>query len=307
MRFLAVLGVLALVLAGCADPATTQAAEDDDFDGLDVASREGTGTILGVVVDQAIVPVADVTVSLSGNGAQGEATTDAEGRFVFTDLEPGTYVLDAAKPGYDAVQTSAPVEADVPEPPVVKMQVTRLVSGTPFMEGLQFNGYLECAYSFVVSSTCVNDYTRLAGPVCPGGCRPELASLLDNREYVTPLGTDWQTIVLEMVWDQSLSGTSEELHMTTSFFARESTSHFFSSVDSASPMRVQLDVGVAGPGQNQEPVSPAPEGIEDFFVFMSAAGSQVAVEQEFEVFQHNFYLLPPPEGWSLVAGDSNPF
>lgn len=70
--------------------------------------------ILGQVVDAVGHPVGGAVVTLSGGLAQISLTsvareleggprrslTDAEGRFVFSDLAAGSYTLDAAKPGY---------------------------------------------------------------------------------------------------------------------------------------------------------------------------------------------------------------
>ena len=56
-----------------------------------------------------------------------------------------------------------------------------------------------------------------------------------------------------------------------------------------------------------------PEGKEDYLVFVnpSASGSDlpvaVMIEQSFELFVNTFYFGSPPEGWSFVAGDGNPF
>jgi hypothetical protein len=79
----------------------------------------GTGLILGQVVDgQGETPVPGATVSLSGNvtfpapgrGAGGAPTAtyveprrvfaDAQGRFTFTDLPAGSFLLSAIAPGY---------------------------------------------------------------------------------------------------------------------------------------------------------------------------------------------------------------
>jgi hypothetical protein len=66
----------------------------------------GTALITGRVVDaESGAPVASTVVTLSGRGqtpaqANNRVLTDAQGRFFFSDLPPGTVNLAASKPGY---------------------------------------------------------------------------------------------------------------------------------------------------------------------------------------------------------------
>ena len=69
----------------------------------------GTGILAGRVVDPGGVPVPHATVALSGNPAAASpqrpagvdrVVTDAQGRFVFVALPPGSYSLSASKPGW---------------------------------------------------------------------------------------------------------------------------------------------------------------------------------------------------------------
>src|SRR5262245_9121910 len=68
-----------------------------------------TGIIAGRVVDAAGAPVANAIVSAivgqagptTGRGAQGDrVATNAEGRFVFTNLAAGPYRVEVSKPGW---------------------------------------------------------------------------------------------------------------------------------------------------------------------------------------------------------------
>lgn len=309
MRVFLVCGLLALTaLAGCAEE-PSEAGEPGEFDDLGVEVDEDTGIILGVVVDQAIVPVEGVRVQLEGGGGPLETLTDADGRFVFDDLEPGSYFVTVSKPGYAGTQSSVVVEAGVEKPPVLKVQVERLFDQDPYMETLQFVGFVGCAYNFLVSSTCVNDYTRIL-PVCGGGCAPQVTGVVDQREYRSEVGNGWQTVLWEMTWDSSLSGTAEEMQITVSYEDRVGASHWFSSVSMGQPYRMQVDVGVPGPGAqipSGEPELIDAEGRDDLWNMISAGESDVAVQQEVEIFQSNFYFAAAPDGWSLLAGDGNPF
>ena len=60
---------------------------------LPLAAQKTTGTISGVVTDQAgaVVPGSDVTATNTENGASRSAKSGASGEYVITDLPAGTY------------------------------------------------------------------------------------------------------------------------------------------------------------------------------------------------------------------------
>ena len=65
-------------------------------------TQSTTGTIQGTVADQAgaIVPGATVVVKNLATNLTKNLTSDADGRFVFLQLQPGRYSLEVAKQGY---------------------------------------------------------------------------------------------------------------------------------------------------------------------------------------------------------------
>lgn len=310
---LAVPLVLLVAFAGCASSGTEDPVSPDDFDDLDVQPTATTGVILGVVVDEAITPIPDATVALQGAGGEKSGTTDAQGRFAFGGLEPGTYLLKVSAPQFTSAQSSAEVVAGLEDPPVVRILLTRLFSQDPYAELIKFDGYIACAYAYGVSSTCVNDYTRLAGfvPGCEGGCLRDYNVSQQGgniREFRTNIGPGWQTLVMEMYWEPSMGPPVKgTMGMTISYFTRTSTGHWYATCDGPSPLRCQIDVGEKGPNQSEEPELIPPEGLQDLFVLFSAGNEDVAVNQKFQFFQTNFYYAIPPEGWSFVNNDPMPF
>lgn len=323
MRLVPVVAFFALAgvsLAGCSDGTTAEPDADSGFEDLGAQASSTTGVILGVVVDDAIRPVKDVAVGLKLPGGEDKATaSDVEGRFAFSNLQPGTYFLSTRHPQFSAAQTSVEVVAGVSDPPVLRVQITRLFSQDPYSVLTKFDGYLSCAYSLGLSSTCVNDYTRVtgeqctpAGCYCAGGCLRDynLSSAGGNvREYVSSVDPGWQVLVIEETWEPT-SDAGTALGFTVSYFSRPNAGHWFGSVNGENPLRIQFDVGEehasASYGGEEPPMIP-PEGYDELFVFFGAGDGSVVLSQGFQSFQTSFYYGIPPDGWSFVAGDELPF
>ena len=66
------------------------------------AQSTSTGMIVGVVTDasNAIVPNATVTITLKSTGTSRSTVTDTQGRYVFADVDPGTYDITISKTGF---------------------------------------------------------------------------------------------------------------------------------------------------------------------------------------------------------------
>ena len=286
--------MLAVSLAGCAETAEPAATE---------APELVEGTLRGVVVDAAIVPVAGAQVILVGTAF--ETTTDVDGVFSFSGVPPGTYVLEVSTLIHEPTQVTV-VIGDGPAEPV-KVQLERRFAQDPYLEQQEIQGYMNCGYSIGLSSPCILDYTQLL-PVCPGGCVPQLYGISgDIRRFEVPIEAGWQSRVNEIVWRPS-TGTSESLSMTVSFYDRTS-SHSYDGAAGPSPLRHQMDMD----SERTHPDWIPPEGKEDYLVFVnpSASGSTlpfaVMIEQNFELFVSTFSYGSAPGGWSFVAGDGNPF
>lgn len=314
--------LLASLLAGCAGGGGGPAAAPDDaqrFEDLDVEATETTGIILGVVVDASITPIDGATVTLTSAQPPMSQKTDSQGRFAFADLEPGTYLLQATHAQFSTAQASTEVVAGVDEPKAVRILLERLFDRDPFSEIIKFDGFLACAYAIGVSSTCVNDYTRVTGEQCtPAGCYCAGGCLRDQnlsqtggniREYVSTVGPGWQVMVIEETWEPT-SDAGKNLGFTVSYFSRPNAGHWFGSVNGPNPIRIQFDVGVehgsASYGGDEPSIIP-PEGYNELFVFFGAGSGSVVLNQRFQSFQTSFYYGVPPEGWSFVNGDPMPF
>lgn len=131
-----------LVVAGCLGGSESAEAPAADASlSADARFDESTGAIAGVVTDDALVPIAGAVVRLDGGGTN--VTTDADGRFAFSFLPPGTVVLVASQPGYqDATEIVTVTSGAVAQ---ASLQLVALPSAEAFHATQQSDGRMLCA------------------------------------------------------------------------------------------------------------------------------------------------------------------
>lgn len=318
---LAILLLLAGGLAGCADAGEADPVEGTEFDDLDVRVSATTAAVVGIVVDERIVPVVGAQVALTGAGVERAMATDGQGRFAFADLAAGTYFLGASSPAHTPAQTSVEAVAGA-EPAPVKLLLTRLFQQDPFVEQRKFDGFIQCnqAGIYYGSAPCITDFTGAAGGTLNGtagctqaGCAPQLRRVLtEQRGFRTAVDGGWQSIVLEMTWQES-SETFRRMGITFSYNeTQRPASHWYARSDSESPLRMEIKAGEPDDTSQGEPDMIPPEGHADLYYFVGVRQDMfpvpaVALNQNFQVFQTTFYYAIPPEGWSIVNGDPLPF
>lgn len=140
MRSAAVALVVLVLAAGCAEapgePGGADAAEAEP-------ARAGVGALLGVVVDDAVRPLPDAAVAVSGPSGTLQATTDATGGFRFDGLAAGVYLVEVTKRYYIAHQQAVTV-VEGAEPAVTRFQLTFEASKVPFASVYKYDGFYEC-------------------------------------------------------------------------------------------------------------------------------------------------------------------
>lgn len=160
--------VLVLLLAGCAGTTgSTSSAEGDSL-------APGQGVLAGLVVDDAIRPIAGASIDVTGPGGAFNATTDAGGLFEIRGLEPGAYLVRVTKEYYSPHEQAVVVQTGVEDPDLVRFQLVFEASSVPFASVYKYEGFHECGLNFIRVCSNINIATWIVvcgstgGAVCLG-------------------------------------------------------------------------------------------------------------------------------------------
>jgi hypothetical protein len=270
-----------------------------DFSDLGLEATASTGVIRGLVVDAAIRPIGNATVSVTP-GNQTLRTTQG-GTFGFDGLAAGTYFLHVARRGYTTVQASAEVVAGVDSPPLVRVQLVADPVSTPYVDVFHFTGFLTFGAAIVATSVG----TTVFGPLAD--------ALSDQSIWVLNFTVLPQWSQGELVWDQTQPLGGDFIWEMTD----TSNTHYGYRETGPSPAlaywntsvlvehnKTTLDpnVGIAyrffgGP----HPLCTTPPPVPSNF------GCGITFQQRAEVYIHNFYNFIPAEGWRFTKdGDPVP-
>ncbi len=290
MRPHGMMALLALAaFAGCSDDAPSEAVVDD----LGLEATETTGVIRGVVIDDAISPVAGVTITAQGPGGEAPATESTEeGAFGFDGLAPGTWFLEASKPGFGRIQQSVDVVADVETPPLVKIQMIRDPALTPFVEAVSWTGFIECSLR------------AGTGPANQGSVGLNACDGVGNQYSGFPLGGFSglpDLLQAELVWE-----STQTLGSGLSFVVGPPTCEDikYGRADGASPLVIPLAQADLT-GNNVSEADGVCYRVFSFTAEETAHFAGLILSQEFGAYFHGFHNFLPPEGWQF-SKDGDP-
>lgn len=274
MRWMA--AFLVLVLAGCSATPPSSEAPDTTYEDLGLQAAQDRGVIRGVVVDEAITPLPGAVVTRTGGES---ATTDAQGRFGFSNVEPGTQFLSASRPGYTSVQSVTEVEAGVLEPRSVTIQLTRIPGSEPRVVALVWHGFMQCSWTLggaFATGCLVSDFTD------------------DNSRAFDAIDAEPSFLQSETLWEPTQT-------LGTSFCMRQYASEdiggdvLVDDVCGESPLVQQVD----GARLNETGVGTT-QGLERL-VWVSGYGAPqgpgFALNQQFDLYTHLFYNVVPDPEW----------
>jgi len=317
MRAVAVAaGLAVLALAGCSGHgAAKDPAASADFSSLGLAPTATTGVIRGIVVDEAVRPLGNVSIVARGDGGRElHGNTTAAGVFGFSNVAPGTWFLGATRPGYRPAQSSVDVVAGVAEPPAVKVVLSIDAANRPYVEAYQFEGFLECG----VTTPSVSVALCLA----PNEVVPNATDEKTQVTYQLTGRPRW--IQTEMTWDSTqAAGDAMTLEYSYSGGCGLYCDH---SVNGTSPLLLtanQTVVDAIGLGNgtglyirvfnDDVPGTTPPVGacapVKDPVLgatWCVDRGVGATVEQKFVHYTHVFYGYAPPPGWRFSDGSAVP-
>lgn len=282
----ALLLTVAFTLAGCADANADDAASqlrdsEQAAADLPVAATAQTGVIRGVVVDDAIRPLAGALVELQG--ASSNTTSNEAGAFAFEDLEPGTYFLSASLDGYATVQQSVEVLAGVDQPEAVKILLAAIARGTPMVE-------THSAVIFVSGSGWVDG----VGGVTVGG-----AGVLSDGNWnfevaISPNGTVAQT---ELVWNPTSELGKESRAEGGTYTGND-------GIDTETYTGPSPLIMLANATEGDET---ADNVYYSLYVWPSGGvPAGLHFNQQVDAYINVFYNFQPSEGWSFVRDGAHP-
>lgn len=183
---------LAFVLAGCADaepaaPASTLVTQDPDA---------AMGTLRGLVVDDTLIPVSGVNVTLVELARMTRTTID--GSFLFEHVPAGEHTVVVESPGIASASKEVAV-ADG-ETTYIEVSVEHVKTEVGYFVTKIGRGILACG------ATYRQGFTTAIGPFLGGGCNVINATGLDVSTYFTWLSDDlsaWRGGAAETEWSST--------------------------------------------------------------------------------------------------------
>jgi hypothetical protein len=309
----------ASALAGCASEPRPSATELS-FDDLGVVATSTTGILRGVVVDEAIRPLAGVAITALGSGqTERSATTTDSGLFAFDGLAPGTYFVRANRAGYLPVQQSTEVVAGVSDPPIVKMLMAVDSSFVaPYVEAYVLDGFIECgittpavAFAACSAANLPSEILCEETGVCPGNVTTDVFN-----QFIA-VGVVPAHIQHELVWEATQStGDMFRLAMRTATEEQFNGGSYEAGVGSAlgtSPLLGTInrtviedaEIGLNGTGLAPAVFAGGMDGTQ-VCVTICLFATGATVNQKFSLYTHIFIGYVPTEGWRFSSGEPVP-
>ena len=289
--------VAAALLPGCSDGGGGS-KDDAAFDGLGLSASATTGIIRGVVVDEAIRPVAGVAVVLQTELGPQTAETREDGLFGFDSLPAGTYFMEATKPGFITTQSSADVVPGEAEPPITKIRMVLDPLTTPYFTAFSWSGFIEC--SFRVRDSVANEQDPAIGGTGLGvnACSGQLNQ---DSEYETPSFDEMPDLVQgELVWESTQtfgSGLSFVVGPPSCDDIK------WGRADGPSPLVIKLNATTLEgdlPGDDDfEPADGMCYRVFSWVADETSGSVGIVTSQRYEAYFHAFYNFEPAVDWQF--------
>jgi hypothetical protein len=279
---------LALLAAGCTDPAATVATTSAAATGGPAESSSSaaeTGGITGTVVDDEAMPISGANVAATGGPSADlpALKTDASGRFAFTGLLPGSYKVFVESLGYESVAKAITVAAGASADATFALKAVAISMARS--EVFIGNGYIDLA----ASTPAAYSYNATD------------KAYQDMYFYIDP---DASTAVAATTWQATAPGTAKRMGMSL-WLATKSCNDVCDQIGyqaGVSPLLVRADdLADAINGKNGYQINPftTPRSCSpEVCTTTPEHWVQIAYEQKFTTYVAVFYVDPAPEGYS---------
>ncbi len=302
MRAWPVLLLLLATLAGCSS--ADEAAREP------VQALPGIGNLRGLVVDDAITPLAGVKVVVKELGL--ETVTGTDGMFGVNNLEEGPHRIRATLADHAPVELTVHIVAGVTEPEAVRLQMARTPGTIPLAVPAIHSGWIGCEVLILYALQNCDAGTSTFGP-------PDNHVLMNQPDDVP------DAVHVEVAWEAAQDFASD-LTLTYGTCTgieycdpQPPSKSFLCSAWSASPLwcrvsQTSVERSGGGPGhQNLRDTAHGTMPLTGLAIHVGASGGNcmpspyhsyclgAVVQQEIAIFTWSFYNFEPAEGWSFVA------
>lgn len=271
MRVLGV--VLLLLLAGCS-------ASDEPVQ--DIADDTSL-CISGVVVDDAIVPVAAARIDLVGTNVT--VTAGDDGRFDVCNLAPGVFRLAVNATGYIDQEVAVTVPANATAPVQVDIRLSPILFLEPFSDVRKWDGRIMCGLRVPQNGV------QLCGPLADQGLGTD-----DSEERYDDISAAPTVVQVEMAW-QSTQPVGQSLRLMLTDDHREGLDNYAMS-EGTSPIAVRAEGDVL----QFKHLDSQGLFIRVFTGNYQDTGFSFTVEQGFTVFTSVYENYEPPQDWRYTDG-----
>ncbi len=260
--------VLAILLSGCSQ----DSAGGEHSPPPVTAVTPDLADVRGVVVDEAVRPVANATVELAGHGLN--TTTDSQGVFHFDRLPPGLATVRASAPGFLASQATV----DLVGGKVAAVKV--LLMTDPSMVGYQtlhhWQGFIEVSGS--LATFAVDLFAQ--GFLNQSLCQCTFFFTIDEQ----PAAYVYEVYLAENLPAGPLGNSSYYWEL----IASAADSEIESAYDEI-PIYQVINGTVF------------PEEREEITARVTGPALWPSFQQEYDLFVTVFYRVPPPDGWRAAT------
>lgn len=277
---LALTTVALFLLAGCTSGQSSDVAPPSSEAPIGTVSAEGgtesSGSIRGVVTNDELLPIANATVGIVE--ANLEVTTTEAGAFEFLQVPFGKYTVVFQALGYESKSLGAKTD-ELNVTADLKVTLVALVIVESYHTTFTWSGKMTCGLALVPWCGIFDELNQDYGTPNPTNER-----WLFNWTY--PGGAPPSTVIFELVWTPSISGTAKE-------FVLLGLSGFGNQASGPSVLRMELDGALFADDLKRE---------KDFRFRIGVYPELVdpVIDQRYSLHRTDFFGDPAPEGYSFL-------